>query len=141
VRNACVEELTADHREAVPLVKRCGLHLCAEPLLFEVASFRLGDHRLQQCIADAQSAPVAKHRDATDVAVGEQSGGADSIVAVEGEEVDRCGILGIPLQFRRHRLFGDEYGFTDAPQLCVVLLPVGNADMDVSHWRTPGCPV
>src|SRR5690606_18688574 len=83
VRNAGVDELLADDPEAVPLVEGRGLNLGAECLLAEIPAFGLGDHRFQQRIADAQAAPVAQHREAGDVAVGREPGGADRIVAVE----------------------------------------------------------
>ncbi|MNU10174.1 hypothetical protein D3C72_2571790 [compost metagenome] len=46
-------------------------------------------------------------------------------------------VVGIPLQFRRHALFGDEYGFTDTANVGVVFVPVGEANADFIHWQTP----
>ncbi|MNP79953.1 hypothetical protein D3C76_1779050 [compost metagenome] len=71
------------------------------------------------------------------MAVGEQAGGADSIVPLESEEVHGVRIFGVPFQFRRNGLLGDEYGLTDAAQVGIVLLPVGNTDVYLTHRQTP----
>ncbi|MNG28498.1 hypothetical protein D3C81_1626360 [compost metagenome] len=46
-------------------------------------------------------------------------------------------VVGIPLQFWRYALLGDEHGFADAADVGVVFVPVGEADADLIHWQTP----
>ncbi|MDT4868584.1 hypothetical protein FQZ97_1035590 [compost metagenome] len=114
------------------------MHLGAEHLLHQATFFGLGDDRANQCIANLQAAPILEHRYPADVPVRQQAGGADRVIALVGEKVQGVGVFRIPFEFRRYGLFGDEHGFADAPQVGVVLLPVGQADMDFIHRQTPG---
>lgn len=113
------------------------MHLGGEHLLLEAATLRFGDHRFQQAVADPQAAPVLEHRNAADVTIGQQARGADGVVALQSEEVDCVDVFRIPFLLRRHRLFGDEHGFADAAQVGIVLLPIGDADVYLTHRQTP----
>ncbi len=82
-----------------------------------------------------------EYRDPADVPVAQQARGADRVFAFIGEKMHGFVVFGVPLQFRRNRLFGNEDRFADAAQLGIVLLPVGYAYADLIHLQTPNCPV
>ena len=105
----------------------------------QAAFFRFGNHRLHQFFAHFQAAPVLEHRHATDMAVGQQACGADRVIAFLGEKVHGVGILGVPLQFWRHRLLGDEHAVADTTKLDIVPVPVRDSDGDLTHRQIPGC--
>lgn len=132
------EEFLADDGEAQALVERRGLDLGAEHLLLEAAFLGFIDDGAHQRVADFQAAPVLEYRDPADVAVGQQARGADGEVALESQEVHGAVIVGIPLQLGWDRLFGNEYRFTNAPDLGVILLPVCDTYVNLIHRQIPG---
>ncbi|MCY1453482.1 hypothetical protein D9M71_704730 [compost metagenome] len=138
MRDAGFEELFADYAKAQPLVKRRGVHLGAEHLLLQVAVLCFRDHRVHQGIAHLEAAPVLEHRDAPDGAVREQAGSADRVIAFQGQEVQRVLVFRVEFQLRRNVLLGNEHRFTNTADVGVVLMPVGEAHMNLIHWRIPG---
>ena len=114
------------------------LLLPAVELLLALATLFGGfDGGAHQRFADLQAAPVLEHRDPADLPVGQQARGADRVVALAGEKMHGLDVLIVPFELCGHGLLGDEDRFADAPQIGIVLLPVGEADVDLTHQQTP----
>ena len=114
------------------------MHLGTEHLLLEATFFGFKNRGLHQCVANLQAAPVLENRYAADMAVRQEPGGTNREVALIGQKMHGIGIVCIPLQFWRYRLFGNKYRLTNASKFGVVLLPVGDTYVNAIHQRTPG---
>ncbi|KWV83575.1 hypothetical protein PFL603g_00357 [Pseudomonas fluorescens] len=139
MRNPDFKKLIADDLEAQSLIERRRIHLCTQELPGLATLLGHANHRFHQLVADFQPAPVLEHRYTTNLAAGQQSSGANREIAFECQKMHRIGIVGVPLQFRRDRLFGDKYRFTNAPNLVDILSPVRDTYVNFIHPRTPGC--
>ena len=69
--------------------------------------------------------------------VREKAGSADRVVALGGQKVHGLAVFVIPFELGGNRLFRDEYGLADAPQIGIVFLPIGEANVNVIHQQTP----
>lgn len=71
MRDAGFKKFVADNLEAKPLVKRGGMDLSGQSLFGQAAALGFGNDRSHQRIADVHAAPVAQHRHAANLPVGQ----------------------------------------------------------------------
>jgi hypothetical protein len=110
VWNAGIHEFPALGDESRALIKTQRVGLRIEPQYRVAAPASAGHQEIKYGPAHAAAAPVADHRHASDMAIGQQASGTNGLpLPVARKHVQRYFVRLIPFQRFGHPLFFDEY--------------------------------
>ena len=125
MRDAGLQERPAFRREAVPGIEPDGMRLRVQNDLRHASFASRFDQMLQQAAADLPPAPLAQHRHATHVPIGQKTAGPDRLAGSRlGENMLADGVELVPLQLERDLLLDDEHGLAHLAQRSLVALPL-----------------
>lgn len=129
MRYAGFHEFISLALESMPQVERQRVDLRMKHDSLGATPLRLCYQCLQQHAADASPACLSKHSHAANVAVGQQSRGADSLpLFIEGHRMQAGCIHLVPFHVNRDALLEDEYLMPYALRCRFLSLPVANCD-------------
>lgn len=139
MRNAGIHEFLAHGAKARTSIERNCPHLGMQhDCAMTVASGGL-DQKLQQHATHSSAAPFRHHRHPADVAIGQQSPGANRPASRLGQGVHAIGVEAIPFELDRHVLLAHENRFSNRAQGNLIPPPVrsANGELEISGHGRP----
>ncbi len=132
--NACVHELRARDLKTIAPIEPGRIALCVQAHVRVPALTRLLDQDLQQQRTHALAAPLAQHRHAPDMAIGQQPPRSDrGAIGGKGERMVAPRVVFVQFQFQRHALLAHEHLLAYAARLGAGLVPIAQADGERRH--------